>query len=635
MSGETLTSSGPNTKVTLAVSNLTFGVRLATGETKQILSAVNLAVAPGEVLTIMGPSGSGKTSLLNAIAHRLNTKRGEIQGQVLFNGKVLSSRKRRILVSYVAQEDTLLGDFTVRETLWFSARFYFGYKAGTTERIHTLVESLIDTMGLKSCADTIVGSIFFKGLSGGQKRRLSMAVEMVSNPAVLLLDEPTSGLDSASAFAIMEELHHLAKLGHTVVATIHQPSSEIWSRFDQLLLLANGKTVFVGEVKRAVPHFASLECHCPAEFNPADYLMGLINEDFETTLFSRPKTVDELAEAFAHSTLQQTVLNRIGLGAKLTMEYDAESGAVMDPATAAVVDVETEEEKPTSLYRKYCVAGGGDAGFGSNLRTLVHRNFLNNFRNPGIIVVREVMYVMLALMLGLAFLYVGKTYDAKSVVARNSLLFFVAAFFVFMSVAVIPFAMEERAVFLREKRNGAYTVLPYVLAQFLMMLPGTALIASTTSLFIVFMISLNGFGYYVLILWLCLIYAETFVYMVGSISPHYIIGIAVSAGFFGMCMVVEGFFIVFEEIGWWIRWVGYITPHRYAFRAFMRNEYNSILFNETINGEQVVLNGSAILDFYGYNDSIVQSIGGDIGILFAFAMSYLLCFYLICEFYWR
>ena len=145
-----------------------------------------------------------------------------------------------------------------------------------------------------------------------------------------------------------------------------------------------------------------------------------------------------------------------------------------------------------------------------------------------------------------------------------------------MSVAVLPFIIEERAVFLREKRNGAYLVLPYVLAASVAVLPGTFLIAITTSLFIVFMISLNNFGYYVLILWLSLIFAETFQLFVAAISPHYIIGIAGAAGFFGLCMIVEGFFIIFTEIGWYIRWLGYITPHRYSFRAFMRNEYQSI-----------------------------------------------------------
>lgn len=200
-----------------------------------------------------------------------------------------------------------------------------------------------------------------------------------------------------------------------------------------------------------------------------------------------------------------------------------------------------------------------------------------------------------------------------------------------MSVAVLPFIIDERAVFLREKRNGWYKPLPYVLSQFVTLLPGTFMIALSTSILIVFMVSLNGFGYYVLCLWLSLIAAETFQLLVASVSPHYIIGIAVAAGFFGLSMIVEGFFIVFTTIGWYIRWIGYITFHRYAFRAFMRNEYATIQ-NLTAPGFST---GQDVLDFYFPPNSIyIHTIGGDLGVLVLFAVSYLFLFWMVLEFYW-
>jgi len=657
-----LIKTGPVRRTVLGVKNVSYAAKLKNGTTKEILKDVSLAVAPGEVLAIMGPSGSGKTSLLDAIAHRLRGKGIKVTGQILFNGKREHRRKRRMLLSYVSQEDALLGDFTVRETLWFAARFFYGYNVPTAD-LKEKIETLIDAIGLRSCADTIVGTIFFKGLSGGQRRRLSIAVELISSPSILLLDEPTSGLDSASAYAVMNQLKNLANLGHSIVATIHQPSSEIWARFDQFMLMAQGSTVFVGEASLASKFFESFGYSCPAQFNPADYIIGLVNTDFEIELFKRPSSIDELAVAFKKSHFAQIVKRRLEMGGALlpdsvsglpesfvqtstaiTLEDDIkssnaaslESTPIQPVKSTPTFDDDDDDDDNENFYRRCCVAGGGRAGFGSNLRTLLHRNFLNVIRNPGLILVRLVMYLMLALFLGLTFLYMGRTYDAQSVVARNSLLFFVAAFFVFMSVAVIPFIMEDRAVFLREKRNGAYTVAPYVIAQFLAnMIPGTLIISLLTSIVIVFMSSLNNFGFYFLCLWFSLIFAETFVFFVGSISPHYIIGIACAAGFFGLCMVVEGFFIVFYNIGWWIRWIGYITPHRYSFRAFMRNEYGPIMFNETVNGVLVTLNGTAILDFYGYNEGYVQSVGGDLGILWAFALSYLIMFYLVLEFYWK
>jgi len=468
---------------------------------------------------------------------------------------------------------------------------------------------------------------------------------LISSPAIVLLDEPTSGLDSASAFAVMGELRNLAALGHTVICTIHQPSSEIWARFDQLMLVAQGKICYTGEAKLAADYFASIGYPCPASFNPADFVINLVTTDFEVEMIKRPGSIDELADAYQKSNLNQTVQARIAQGSRmlplamstaLTVDGDTFAG---NPVVSHPVDdagTDDDQDEYVSMYRRRCVAATGNAGVLANFRTLLQRNLQNMIRNPGIILVREVMYLMLALFLGLAFLYMGRTYTSQSVNSRNSLLFFVAAFFVFMTVAVIPFIIEERAVFLREKRNGAYTAAPYVLAQFVAIIPETFFVASTTSVVIVFMASLNGYGYYLLTLWLSLIFAETFTYFVASISPHYIIGIAVAAGFFGMCMIVEGFFIVFYDIGWWIRWIGYVTPLRYSFRAFMRNEYATIYAVTALpDGTSYILNGTEILDFYGYNDAYIQSIGGDLGILVLFSFSYIVMFYLVSEFYWK
>jgi len=648
---------GPAKKCTIGFKGINYTVKLKNGTTKTILSNVSGAVAPGEVLAIMGPSGSGKTSLLDVLAHRIRSKKSSLKGIVHFNGKKEKRRARRKLMSYVSQEDSLMGVFTVRETLWFAARFYYGYNI-EHKKVEEKIEGIIDSVGLRSAADTIVGNIFMKGLSGGQQRRLSMAIELIASPAILLLDEPTSGLDSASAYAIMTEMRSLASLGHTIICTIHQPSSEIWSKFDQFMLLAQGSVCYMGEASKAVAYFESIGYPCPPLFNPADFIINMVATDFDVQLFKRPTSLKELTDAYDASEIKKVAVSRVDQVSKLVsgvinvttteLALEGETSApspVPNAATATssedmITEDDDDDEQKENLYRRCCVAGGGRAGFGSNFRTLVHRNLLNLVRNPGIIVVREAMYLMLAVFLGLTFLYMGRTYTSQTVVARNSLLFFVAAFWVFMSVAVIPFVEMERAVFLREKRNGAYTAAPYVLAHFVGLLPGTFLLASTTSLFIVFMSSLNGYGYFLLCLWMSLIYAECFVYFVASISPHYIIGIALAAGFFGLCMTVEGFFIVFNQIGWWIRWIGYITPHRYGFRAFMRNEYAtiSVPFTDPNNPSQVVFaNGTAVLAFYGFEDPDLQiySIGGDVGVMFAFACSYLLLFYLVCEFYWK
>lgn len=404
------------------------------------------------------PSGSGKTSLLDVIAKRVRGKKCTVTGSVLFNGKQERRQSRSRILSYVAQEDALFGTFTVKETLWYAARFEFGYSMDKSF-LHNKVETLIDGLGLRNCENTIVGTIFQKGLSGGQTRRLSVGVELVRSPSIILLDEPTTGLDSVSAYAIMEFLHSLAGGGHTIVCTIHQPSSEIWSRLDKLMLMAQGKVVYEGETNGVVPYFASVGYPCPPMFNPADFVIGLVLTDFAVDLFTRPESLDELFDAYKRSDIKENLARKIA----------SETCSMKDQNIVATASIGTPENGSTYLQegkpgddKSIFDDAKSQAGFFSDLVTLSHRSVSNLVRNPGIIAVRLVMYIALGVLLGLTFRDVGRLMTFDSAIARANYIFFIVAFWVFMSVAVIPFIEMERAVFLREKRNGAYTAGPYV-----------------------------------------------------------------------------------------------------------------------------------------------------------------------------
>lgn len=244
---------------------------------KTILKPITGLAEPGHVLAIMGPSGSGKTTMLDALAGRLLLSKR--RGSVTINGFVPTQSQREALVSYVPQEDSMMGAFTVRESLCFAMRFHYGFRL-SRDKCQDIINDTLDLVGLRNAADTVVGDVFRKGLSGGQKRRLSLGVELVKKPSVLVLDEPTSGLDSASAFGVMDGLVKLAKKGHCVVSTIHQPSSEIWTLFDKFLLLSEGRTIYFGVAANAPPHFAALGYKVPEYSNPTDYLIGLVNTDF-------------------------------------------------------------------------------------------------------------------------------------------------------------------------------------------------------------------------------------------------------------------------------------------------------------------------------------------------------------------
>ncbi|EKX42629.1 hypothetical protein GUITHDRAFT_73695 [Guillardia theta CCMP2712] len=417
-------------------------------------------------------------------------------------------------------------------------------------------DNVTHVLGLDSCSNTIVGDVFRKGLSGGQLRRLSIAVELVRNPSILLLDEPTSGLDSAAAENIMKHLSHLAKTGTTIICTIHQPPSEVWANFDKFLLLSRGKCLYFGAANNAVDYFERMEYPCPGQSNPADFFLRLANTDFE-----------------GHADIEA-----LAKGFKTQPEGMSLTSALARPI---------EHEISPISHRN---------GFMTQLLILSHRAFFNNARNPGIFLVRLVMYIMLCLLMGFMFWDLGT--GPTDINSRVALLFFVAAFLVFMSVAVLPFFIVERAVFLRERANGWYMVPAYVLASFLMSLPGLFIISLASTVLVVFPAGLNNFGVFLLDLFLSLVTAEAFMCVIASVVPHYIIGIALGAAVYGFFMLCEGFMKVKNDIPDWFIWGYYMAFHTYSFRAFMVNEFEGIQYFDSPQFH----NGREVLAFYNMED---------------------------------
>lgn len=210
---------------------------------RAILQGLTGHAMPGEVLAIMGPSGCGKSTLLDTLAGRLPT-------DVSQRGKVLINGRHQTLAfgtsAYVTQDDILMTTLTVREAVHYSAKLQLPGTMSAAEKRERAEETIRD-MGLLDAADTRIGGWAVKGLSGGQKRRVSICIEILTRPKLLFLDEPTSGLDSAASYYVMSTIVKLARNeGMTVVASIHQPSSETFSLFHSLCLLSYGKTVYFG-----------------------------------------------------------------------------------------------------------------------------------------------------------------------------------------------------------------------------------------------------------------------------------------------------------------------------------------------------------------------------------------------------
>lgn len=242
---------------------------------KQILSGIQGLAVPGQITAIMGASGAGKTTFLDILARK--NKRGDVHGDFYVNGEKVIDKEYRNVIGFVDQDDTMLPTLTVHETIMTSALLRLPRDMGTSAKEQRVLD-VEKQLGITHIKDQLIGSEEGngRGISGGEKRRVGIACELVTSPSILFLDEPTSGLDAFNAFNVVECLVTLAKTyNRTVVFTIHQPRSNIVALFDYLVLLAKGRTVYSGPFSSCQSYFDQIGYSCPPGFNIADYLVDL------------------------------------------------------------------------------------------------------------------------------------------------------------------------------------------------------------------------------------------------------------------------------------------------------------------------------------------------------------------------
>lgn len=259
-----------------------------------ILHETSFDLPQGKLMAIIGGSGSGKTTMLNVLAQRSNAGSLHQTGVLRYGGGSLDTVRH----AYVIQQDILSPMLTTRETLQFAIELRLPDSHSKEERL-ALVEEVILELGLKDCADTMVGDSTHKGLSGGEKRRLSIGIQILSNPSLLFLDEPTTGLDAYSAFLLIMSLKKLTERGRTIIISIHQPRSDIFFLFDYLCILSRGQTVYAGSIHNVLPYFASLGYTVPEDVNPSDFLIDITAVDARSTA-SEKKGLERLQMFAAH-----------------------------------------------------------------------------------------------------------------------------------------------------------------------------------------------------------------------------------------------------------------------------------------------------------------------------------------------
>lgn len=536
-----------------------------------VLQNVTGRAAPGELTAIMGPSGCGKSTLLNIIADRMPSN-----NSISMNGAPRDSKLFRSAASFVAENEILLGCFTVYETLMYAAKLTTPSNVSAEKRKEH-VEDAIAHMGLESCRNVIVGDVLRQGIDAGQKRRLNIAIELVARPTILILEEPTAGLDSASAFHVMENLQDLARHGRTVICTLDQPSTRVYELLDNVTFLSNGETVYSGPAPQALDYFQEHGHACPQFSSPADYILDLINENFPGAA-----NVQQLVDRYRNSTFASDI------------EQDIEADKALGGVNVEKMDIRT-----ASGVRQ-CV-------------TLLQRAIMHNIRNPGIIWFRFVIYTALSLVVGTMYLY---TNDKITDLNRAPLMFFCQAFYSLVSVAVLPFIIEQTDIFARERANGSLCVTSYVVSNFIAALPGIFLFAIVSTTIVVLLADLNSYGWFLCNMFLNLVVAESLMHVIGAVVPHYIIGVGVGCAIYGVFMLAEGFILPKNMIpNWWI-WLNYIAFNSYSYDTYVAAQFNT----------ESAFEAKVIVDRYQSED---VNKSANMGILAAYAVGLQIIFALI------
>lgn len=597
--------------------DLTVTVTLSHGETQKVLEGLTGYAEPGTFTALMGPSGSGKSTLLDALASRLAAN-AFLSGTILLNGH--KTKLSFGTAAYVTQDDTLIGTLTVRETIAYSAQLRLPDNMPWSEK-QALIESTIIEMGLQDCADTVVGNWHLRGISGGEKRRVSIALEILMRPRLLFLDEPTSGLDSASAFFVTQTLRGLSRDGRTVIASIHQPSSEVFELFDRLYLLSGGKTVYFGQASEAYEFFAQAGFPCPSLRNPSDHFLRCINSDFDKvkatlkgSMKLRFEATDDPLEKISTAEATRTLINYYA-----TSQYSYSARQRVE---------EISKVKGTVLD-----SGGSQASFPMQAFTLTKRSFVNMSRDFGYYWLRLVIYVLVTVCIGTIYLNVGTSYN--SILARGSCASFVFGFVTFMSIGGFPSFVEDMKVFQRERMNGHYGVTAFVISNTISAMPFLILITFISGTVCYFMVRLHpGFEHYlffVLCLYASVTVVESLMMAIASVVPNFLMGIITGAGIQGIFMLVSGYFRLPNDIPKpvWRYPMSYISFHFWALQGQYQNDLKGLLFDNQ-SPDLPMIPGEYILENV-FQINVHRSKWIDLSVIFSMIIIYRIFFFLMIK----
>eukprot|EP01065_Artemidia_motanka_P011500 TRINITY_DN161_c1_g1_i1.p1 TRINITY_DN161_c1_g1~~TRINITY_DN161_c1_g1_i1.p1 ORF type:complete len:1184 (+),score=461.94 TRINITY_DN161_c1_g1_i1:455-3553(+) len=522
------------------------------GERKVLLHDISGVANPGEMTALMGPSGAGKTTLMDVLALRKDPS--GVQGNILLNGMPLTPDMVRC-IGYVEQMDMHEPRTTVREALLFSARLRLAQ--GDPE---AKVEEVIQLLGLESVQHAMIGSIEMGGLSLEARKRVTIGVELVTEPRVLFMDEPTSGLDTAGALAVLRCARAVADSGRTVVMTIHQPSSELFEMFDSLCLLQKGgHTAYFGRLhekgmnagsakmidyfQRNAPDAQDPRYAYTDTQNPADYMLNVLG-------YARDHWVEAWPTSVEASELKQE-LEKEGEGEDLTV-----------PPGPSIP---------------------------SQMRRLLVRTMLVFWRTPTYNVTRNFFAVFTGLLLGLSYWQLGSTQAALH--NHVTVIYFSVILGVLNTMNALPTIIVGRPVFYREVSSGTYTQSVYSFCLAVVEVPFFALSAllfiNTAYWMCGFRVDWETYWYFAILYFLFVAFTVYFGQLMGAAAPSLMVAQMMIPATIGIWTLFNGFLIRTPDVPDYFKVFNIVNPYTY----FLRSMVSNVLHDKTFHCDQSELLG--------------------------------------------
>ncbi|TDH66999.1 hypothetical protein CCR75_009034 [Bremia lactucae] len=538
----------------------------STQDERMILNSISGSVVRGQVMGILGPSGSGKTTLLNAIAAMENGT-STITGELLLDGQNVTKDYRR-LAAYVEQDDTLFPALTVRECITYSAQLRLPLEmtaAAKTAMVTRVLAELNLTPIMNSRIGAVGGSTSMRGISGGERRRVSIGMELVTSPQILLLDEPTSGLDSSSAYAVLQVIQALARHDRMVILSIHQPSGRSFLLLDQILLLRKGQLVYRGSPMESKPYFLDQGFACNEEDTAADFILDVASNAENVPVFQQCpenlKRVHENASLAKSSGLIPTEL----------FSPKTPIGSPLYETSLRIADT-SEGTSWGVLFQTIML----------EIRVLSTRTALNLFRHRSLFIQHVTLSFVLALVTGLLFQNVSD--NLAGFQNRMGAFFFILTFFGFASLSSMDLFISERPIFLRETGAKYYTAFSYFIAKTTL---DTVLLrvvpASIFACIFYWLMALQAEASRFFLFWLTLVLfniaAGSICGLVGVLSRQVGSANLAATVLLLLMLLFGGFLLNSATMPDSVAWLQHLSIFGYAFEILMTNELTGIILS--------------------------------------------------------